>query len=297
MTSPHSGASGADDGNTRSSSVSEVKRVNPAKYWCFTFNNYPENFEELMVQPLRVHAKKWVFQQETGESGTPHLQGFVEFSKRVRPKNMFPRSIHWEKCRDITASIKYCSDPEKRDDTGELFTNMLLPEPLRLLPISNFHRWQRQIWDHVDTQPDDRAVDWVWESKGNVGKSALAKRLMHDKHALIVSGKGSDIMFMVKTFYENNNNCGPKIIIYDIPRSNLQYVSWACLENLKNGLILSPKYESVSLLINPPHILCFANEPPDFSKLSTDRWRVSQIMDGELVVDGFAGRPLGLGTR
>lgn len=52
--------------------------------WCFTLNNYEPN-DEARLQALRQPEVKYiVFGRETGEGGTPHLQGFVIFGRRLR---------------------------------------------------------------------------------------------------------------------------------------------------------------------------------------------------------------------
>lgn len=66
-----------------------------SRNWCFTLNNYTEDdLEEI----------KWwtvsylVFGYETGENGTPHIQGYVEFNetKRLTTLKKLHTRIHWE---------------------------------------------------------------------------------------------------------------------------------------------------------------------------------------------------------
>ena len=56
-----------------------------AKRWCFTLNNPSQGEQDLVEQSLTSpHVKYGVYGKETGESGTPHLQGYVIFVSEKR---------------------------------------------------------------------------------------------------------------------------------------------------------------------------------------------------------------------
>lgn len=71
----------------------------------------------------------------------------------------------------------------------------------------------------------------------------------------------------------------PKIIICDIPRTNLEYINYGAIESIKNGMIYSGKYEGGQCIFDNPHVVVFANELPDGSKMSRDRWRIHYITE------------------
>lgn len=98
------------------------KRARP---WCFTWNNYTEeNWHSCTARfsdTKSFQIKKMVFQEERGENGTPHIQGFIQFVNAINfttVKNI-DKKIHWEMTINIPASINYCSDPRKR--VGRIF--------------------------------------------------------------------------------------------------------------------------------------------------------------------------------
>lgn len=100
---------------------SEVSEVSAGSLqgcnWCFTLNNYTDQDEE-MLRTLSWGTKYLVYGHEVGESGTPHLQGFVTFQTNQRfkaVKKFLPDGCHIEKARGTAwEAAQYC----KKDDKG-----------------------------------------------------------------------------------------------------------------------------------------------------------------------------------
>ncbi|QQL09576.1 replication associated protein [Marmot associated feces virus 5] len=51
-------------------------------HWCFTLNNYVEEDCTSIQAWAEQEAKYWIIGREVGESGTPHLQGYISLRKR-----------------------------------------------------------------------------------------------------------------------------------------------------------------------------------------------------------------------
>lgn len=255
-------------GNTK-----QPKQIAPAKHWTFTLNNWTVEEKDSILKICSNSSKKYIFQSEIGESGTPHLQGYIEFNNKCRPTSYgFSKRIHFEKCRNINASIDYC----KKDDTstGERWTNIRFPEPLKI--ITDLRPWQLMVKKILDKEPDDRSIYWFYDEIGNIGKSVFSKYIVYHYEALVLSGKANDCKFAIIKYNENRGYY-PKHIIFDIPRSNHEYVSYEALESIKNGLFFCGKYESSQVIMNSPHVVVFANQPPDKTKMSLDRWKIKKI--------------------
>lgn len=90
------------------------------KSFCFTFNNYtPE--DEVRIQG--IECVYIVYGREVGESGTPHLQGYIRFLSQ-KAFNVVRRLLspaHVENAVTTTAAIEYC----KKD--GDVFEKGIQP--------------------------------------------------------------------------------------------------------------------------------------------------------------------------
>jgi hypothetical protein len=189
---------------------------------------------------------------------------------------MYDTKIHWEKCKNIKASIVYCSKEDSR--TGEqFFHNIRIPKKVKILDDSKLYNWQKDIIKIIEEEPDDRTINWFWEYSGCAGKSTFCKYLAVKHHALIVGARASDMKYMIVK-YEEEHGVYPDIIIMDISRStDISEIDYDGIEQVKNGLFMSSKYECCQVIMNSPHIICFANERPVECNMSSDRWNIVSI--------------------
>ncbi len=93
-----------------------------ARSWCFTWNNHTkENWHTCtsLFNNMKIH--KMICQEEKDKNGTRHIQGFIQFNNAINFTTLkkVDEKIHWEVCRNIPASIKYCSKEDTR--VGEVF--------------------------------------------------------------------------------------------------------------------------------------------------------------------------------
>ncbi len=263
-------------GNTKYPPKSPTRRCNAAKRWCWTLHNYSQ--EELaQLAPKLESLGKFIWGEEIcPETGTPHLQGYMEFDKKCRPLEKVKvirdgnNVISWRAAKATRSeNIRYCTK-----DWTNIQGNLKYDKPLKI--IDKLYKWQKEIVEEVEQEPDDRTIRWYYDTIGNKGKSALVKYLVVKHGALLVSGKGSDVKYMVMKFKESNGY-SPQIILYDIPRECEQYISYTAVEEVKNGCFASTKYECEMIVMNSPHIICFSNFYPDSDKMSADRWIIKEL--------------------
>lgn len=264
---------------TKSSSNSSTKsgntrQISPAVHWCFTYNNYDETSIKDLLDKLS--SSKYVFQEEIGEQGTPHLQGYVAFNKKVRAKQYVGiDKIHWEKKKGtIKDCIRYCSKSETRKENGRLWIKGLEIE--KEIKTITPRGWQKEVIEIISQEPDDRSIHVFYEKDGNVGKSQLAKYMCVHHNGLVLMGKGSDMKYGIAEYMDTHMNY-PSLIIIDIPRSHSEFVSWAGIEEIKNACFFSPKYKGKMIIGNCPHIIIFCNKKPELNNLSEDRWKLHHI--------------------
>lgn len=265
--------------NSSNSSIEKsgnTKQISPSKHWCFTFNNYTQDDIKSFQELSSNSSKRYVFQEEIGEEGTIHLQGYIEFNEKLRPKKLYDNKIHWEKCRNIKKSILYCSKDDTRN--GEIYChNIRLPKKVKILNESDLYSWQHDIIKIIKEEPDDRTINWFWEHNGCAGKSTFCKYLAVQHNALIVGARATDMKYMIVK-YEELHGVYPDIIIMDIARSNdTNDIDYDGIEQVKNGLFMSSKYECCQVIMNCPHIICFANAKPNKNAMSEDRWNIKRI--------------------
>lgn len=159
------------------------------------------------------------------------------------------------------------------------------------------YEWQQQILDEIKEEPGDRKVNWICDYAGNRGKTSLIKHVMMEQTetTLLVGGAKNDVLYQVANFINPlKSNGTPRLpqprtlrtLFINLPRGTAaKYVSYAAIESIKDGMIVSPKYHSTCCLFNNPHVYIFANEKPgedERAHLTEDRWRIRLIMGQEL---------------
>lgn len=270
----------AEEGNTKSS-------ASGALYWCFTHNFENTKIElsdvKIWIVPflekLFSICKNFSISLEEGEKkGKRHLQGYINLKKKLRLtqlKKVISDTTHWEKCKGSE------EDNERYVNKAPLFNwcmKDLIKEKegieLDILKCNELYDWQSLIVDRVKEKPEKRYIDWYWSCCGGIGKTEFIKHLIHYYNCALVGGAKKDIMcnIMGKDGTKEIKKC----YIINLPRSN-EHISYDAIESIKDGLLVSNKYESSSKIIPVPHLIIFANKEPDYKKLSKDRWRVKKL--------------------
>lgn len=155
-----------------------------------------------------------------------------------------------------------------------------------------FYVWQNTLLQLIDGPVDPRAVYWVWEPTGNVGKSWMAKFLVTCRGAIALEpGRKTDMAYiLLQNITKMTTEQQRGTVVIDLSRTmapaeddkhSALDVVYAIIEGIKNGFLQSTKYQSMQMWFKPPHVVVFANFPPntdqETAKLSLDRIKITEI--------------------
>lgn len=271
------------------SEKNEKKRGPLGRMWSATLNNWHDSDLDQLDQIFRSSTWPAAMGREVGESGTRHLQMWVDFGKRVRPSEMKcfkGLKIHWgdakgrpQKTEDKFAGPTYCS---KEDKEARMYNGA---KPRREIKWPSFDKWwQKELLDIIATEPDDRTIYWYWSSEKGIGKTTFAKYLCRFHNACLLDGKKADIKNGALT-WKQNNGAYPDLCLWNIPAAlDEKWISLSALEQIKDALFYSGKYEGGVVADPCPHVICFANVPPPESEMDPERYVIKCLDKKEDVV-------------
>lgn len=130
--------------------------------------------------------------------------------------------------------------------------------------------WQAEVLKIVSGPVDERKILWIYDSEGNTGKSRLVRNLCAEHGGVVLSGKVVDMA------YQYNSE---RVVCFDITRTQAQSSDhlYSMAESLKNGILVSSKYESKMKRFSTPHVIFFSNSLPSFTAWSKDRYQILEL--------------------
>lgn len=135
--------------------------------------------------------------------------------------------------------------------------------------------WQKKLLNEVLCKPDDRKIIWYYDREGNCGKSWMGEYLVaKHKAEYFCNAKSADIAHAYR---------GGQIVVLDLARTTEGQVNYQIIEQLKNGMIFSPKYDSRLKIHARPHVVIFSNYLPCMGALSADRWSIRELSEKDNV--------------
>jgi len=144
--------------------------------------------------------------------------------------------------------------------------DLVFPSPV--LVDGELNPRQAELLELLQGPADDRKIIFVVDPLGGTGKSWFIRYCLSkfpEQSQRLSIGKRDDLAYAVDEF--------KSWFLFDVPRTQSEFLQYSVLEQLKDGLIFSPKYLSRSkMLVHKAHVVVFTNEEPDYNKLSADRY-------------------------
>lgn len=229
-------------------------------------------FNAIMRMIRKCDIKRWVIGLETGRSGYDHFQIRIETRWTFEGmKQIFGEKAHIEEASD---NWTY----ETKEGIYFSYRDTKANRQYRFGKLSRFQEW---VLDCARTQ-DDRQIDVWYDPSGCHGKTWLAKHIMETGKGVVVPRNRMDDAHQCADFIIRQWRGGMEFIVFDIPRTyNMKRVGiYELMEEVKDGLLFSTKYEGAWINIQPK-VIIFTNNKLDTNKLSYDRWRFHGITPPE----------------
>lgn len=251
--------------------------------WDFTISceKFPDKND--LMKLLSKWCKKWVFQQEKGEtSGFLHWQGRVSLIKKKRESEIIkqiPIPGRWSKtCTKVHQgqNFNYVMKADTHVDGPWSDQDFDEPPPLtrqlKKFMADEMRPWQTTLKDLL-TEEDDRSIKLIIDKTGNSGKSIFSEYLEYNGLAYEIPPFRlmEDIMqcaMCIKT---------QKCYIIDMPRAlkkDKLSEFYSGLECLKNGVCYDKRYSFKKRRMDRPQVVVFTNKDPCWDYMSMDRWEI-----------------------
>lgn len=287
-----------------------------SKRWCFTLNNYDQTELDAIRESLSTAARYAIIGKEVGKEGTPHLQGYVSFTKNYRLtgiKKLLGDRAHCEIAEgDEHSNYNYCSkegdfieigerrSAGKRSDLEDFKEAVKAgnrdPKRLREDFSEVCCKYPRFVAEYIrDNVPEPILEmhplrDWQQE---------LYSKLTHkpdDRQVIFVvdyeGNKGKS--WFAKYYCHLHDNAflmrpgkhadmaymlppTLKVLFLDCTRKQVEYMPYTFMEELKDGYVGSSKYESCIKKYDNLHVVVLMNQDPDRAALSDDRYHVIKL--------------------
>jgi len=266
-----------------------------------------ETVRQGITQFFVENCKKWCFQLEKGESGYLHYQCRVSLitKKRVNAAiAFFQRGAYMGGAHVSATSTKvagardliYVTKADTRvkgpwDDMSHRREENI---PKRLRGTPEWKSWQKSVLDMLAEEPDDRTVNVLVNTRGNIGKSFLCNWLGCRGLACDtpIMNDAKEVSELVCCMMDPDNkgyatNKILKTIFVDVPRAEVKQnktTMFSALEILKNGKAYDRRYKNRLFYFDPLHAWVFTNQVPDMGLLSRDRWILWEVNSKEELI-------------
>ena len=139
--------------------------------------------------------------------------------------------------------------------------------------------WQKDLMTRLESPADNRSIIWYYDPIGNTGKSYLCKYLVNyfPEHYYVARQVGNSYHFSTVISNALSSRWTGHCLFLDIPRSTDITSIYSSIEEVKDGVITSLKYNGATTIFDNSHVVILSNFLPDTEKMSADRWRIYEL--------------------
>jgi len=266
---------GEDEGN-ENLRLPPLKQTIQQLYFCTALFNYDLETIKLKLTPI---CKKFICGKEIcPTTGKVHYQTFISLKKKMRAQQLSKILVSkWISCKgNEESNVTYCSKDK------EIYKHGFPIEMEKYVEeIEELYDWEIDIIENILKVPTDkRTIYWFHEPKGCAGKTTFQKYLFtHPEEfpeVIVLGGKASDMKNGLLDYMKTNKKA-PKVVLFNIPMSAYNKVSYTGIEEIKDMFFFSGKYEGGMVCHKCPHVLVFANKEPRYNDMALDRWIVKKL--------------------
>lgn len=141
-------------------------------------------------------------------------------------------------------------------------------------------RWHQELMKEVSEKPtisQRRKVVWYCDPNGGCEKTKFARYQILTNPSMWFVSKDMGTSKDAATVIKNALSAGwtGHGMIIDLPRQARNHKRmYTYIEEIKDGMVTTQKYNGQTCVFNIPHLIIFANWMPLFYMLSKDRWDV-----------------------
>lgn len=247
-----------------------------------------------------LNAQKWIFQLENSwlektdaeiaelkvanpaSTHNLHFQCTFRVDTKVRPsalqklvKEEFPGwsfNLSGASKAGVKHLQKYCMKKETR--VAGPWADKRIYMGTDLITKENMVPQQKALLGYLlAADPSARGSIWIYCKKGGSGKSAFKKFCQYH-----YGWQGFSYAKALDVLHGVFKNQGKKVYFFNLTKSKPSEISelelYAALESIKDGDFYSPKYDGGNVLMDPCHVVVFANHPPNLHAVTQERFQV-----------------------
>lgn len=204
-----------------------------------------------------------------------HIHAYIECSQPVSLYGYIERLPGWniQLIPEEDARIQGAKDyvrkngfwKQKVDELPDVYAD----------PSPEWRPWQIDVLERLAGQ-NDREILYVYDKRGNHGKSYLASWFACRRRASYIPATLKTSRDLLRVALDRPNRCYFVDFPKCVTKTSIPQV-FAAVESIKNGHVYDDRYEYRDAFMNHPAVCVFGNFEPDRSMLSADRWDVKYL--------------------